>query len=152
MYMNRRGNPDRYITTDYFRDVVALIEKEKKVELIGVPLMANVDGVFKRFVRLDCMEDIYTKLSPAQRKRVQRKPWIPDVFANAHSERDIAGVVDRVAPSRGKVALFVEDTVVRQPPFVVRIHPAAVGDYRRRVVGVVLRPVHEAHNRHNALR
>ena len=64
MYMNRRGNPDRYITTDYFRDVVALIEREKKVELIGVPLMADVDGVFKRSVRLDSMDDIYTTLSP----------------------------------------------------------------------------------------
>ncbi|WP_068013795.1 hypothetical protein [Rhodoplanes sp. Z2-YC6860] len=64
MYMSRRGQPDRYITTDYFRDVVALIEREKKVELIGVPLMADVDGVFKRFVRLDSMQDIYTKLSP----------------------------------------------------------------------------------------
>lgn len=64
MYMSRRGKPDRYITTDYFRDVVALIEREKKVELIGVPLMADVDGVFKRFVRLDSMQDIYTKLSP----------------------------------------------------------------------------------------
>ena len=62
--MNRRGNPDRYITADYFRDVVALIEREKKVELIGVPLMADVDGVFKRSVRLDSMDDIYTTLSP----------------------------------------------------------------------------------------
>jgi len=64
MYMSRRGKPDRYITTDYFRDVVALVEREKKVELIGVPLMADVDGVFKRSVRLDSMQDIYTKLSP----------------------------------------------------------------------------------------
>jgi hypothetical protein len=64
MYMNRRGNPDRYITADYFRDVVALIEREKKVELVGVPLMADVDGIFKRSVRLDSMADIYTKLSP----------------------------------------------------------------------------------------
>jgi hypothetical protein len=63
-YVNKRNNELRNATTNYFRDVVALIEAEKSVEVIGVPIKADVDGIFSRSVRIDSIEDIYKKLSP----------------------------------------------------------------------------------------
>lgn len=63
-YINKRNNELRNATTNYFRDVVSLIEAEKLVEVIGVPLKADVDGIFSRSVRIDSIEDIYKKLSP----------------------------------------------------------------------------------------
>ena len=105
MYVNRRGNPDRYITTDYFRDVVAHIEREKKVELVGVPLMADVDGVFERFVRLDSMEDIYTTLSP----------YILDLLRSFNR-----GEGEAASDQRARMVAYrrarVPDKGVKQPP------------------------------------
>jgi hypothetical protein len=63
-YMSRRGDDISYFTARHFRDVVALIEAEKKVEIIGVPVKADVSRIFSRSVRIDSVEDIYRKLSP----------------------------------------------------------------------------------------
>src|SRR5262245_11208649 len=62
-YMSKRGDDISYFTARHFRDVVALIEAEKKVEIIGVPVKADVSRIFSRSVRIDCIEDIYGKLS-----------------------------------------------------------------------------------------
>jgi hypothetical protein len=63
-YVNQKNNELRNASTNYFRDVVALIEAEKFVDVIGVPIKADVDGIFSRSVRIDSIEDIYKKLSP----------------------------------------------------------------------------------------
>jgi cobaltochelatase CobT len=63
-YMSKRGDDISYFTTRHFRDVVAFIEAEKNVEIIGVPIKADVSGIFSRSVRIDSVEDIYRKLSP----------------------------------------------------------------------------------------
>jgi hypothetical protein len=63
-YMSKRGDDISYFTARHFRDVVALIEAEKKVEIIGVPVKADVSRIFSRSVRIDSVEDIYRKLSP----------------------------------------------------------------------------------------
>jgi len=63
-YVNKKNNELRNASTNYFRDVVALIEAEKHVDVIGVPIKADVDGIFSRSVRIDSIEDIYKKLSP----------------------------------------------------------------------------------------
>ncbi|HEX3441830.1 MAG TPA: hypothetical protein VHT93_15930 [Pseudolabrys sp.] len=63
-YINKKNRELRNATTNYFRDVVALIEAEKFVDVIGVPIQADVDGIFSRSVRIDSIEDIYKKLSP----------------------------------------------------------------------------------------
>jgi cobaltochelatase CobT len=63
-YMSKRGDDISYFTARHFRDVVASIEIEKKVEIIGVPIKADVSGIFSRSVRIDSVEDIYRKLSP----------------------------------------------------------------------------------------
>ena len=53
MYMNRRGNPDRYITADYFRDVVALIEREKKVVIEEIKMVEDTPD--------DLVHEIFTQ-------------------------------------------------------------------------------------------
>ena len=63
-YISKSKKELRNATTNYFRDVVALIEAEKRVDVIGVPIKADVDGVFSHSVRIDSIEDIYRKLSP----------------------------------------------------------------------------------------
>jgi cobaltochelatase CobT len=63
-YMSKRGGDISYFTARHFRDVVACIEAEKKVEIIGVPVKAGVSRIFSRSVRIDSVEDIYRKLSP----------------------------------------------------------------------------------------
>jgi hypothetical protein len=63
-YISKRGDDISYFTARHFRDVVAVIEAEKKVEIIGVPVKADVSGIFGRSVRIDSIEDIYGKLSP----------------------------------------------------------------------------------------
>ena len=63
-YVNKRNNELRNAATNYFRDVVALIEAEKRVEVIGVPIKSDLDGIFSRSVRIDSIADIYEKLSP----------------------------------------------------------------------------------------
>ena len=63
-YMSKKGDDISYFTARHFRDVVAFIEAEKKVEIIGVPIKADVSRIFSRSVRVDSIEDIYRKLSP----------------------------------------------------------------------------------------
>jgi hypothetical protein len=63
-YINKKNRELRNAAANYFRDVVALIEAEKFVDVIGVPIKADVDGIFSRSVRIDSIEDIYRKLSP----------------------------------------------------------------------------------------
>ncbi len=63
-YMSKKGDDISYFTGRHFRDVVAFIEAEKKVEIIGVPIKTDVSGIFSRSVRINSIEDIYGKLSP----------------------------------------------------------------------------------------
>ena len=63
-YMSKKGDDISYFTARHFRDVVAFIEAEKNVEMIGVPIKTNVSRIFSRSVRIDSIEDIYRKLSP----------------------------------------------------------------------------------------
>ncbi len=63
-YMSKKGDDISYFTARHFRDVVALIEAEKNVEIVGVPIKADVSRIFSRSVRIDSIEDIYRKLSP----------------------------------------------------------------------------------------
>jgi len=63
-YISKKNSELRNAATNYFRDVVALIEAEKLVDVIGVPIKADLDGIFSRSVRIDSIEDIYEKLSP----------------------------------------------------------------------------------------
>jgi len=63
-YMSKKGDDISYFTARHFRDVVALIEAEKHVEIIGVPVKADVSSIFSRSIRIDSIEDIYRKLSP----------------------------------------------------------------------------------------
>jgi hypothetical protein len=63
-YMSKKGDDISYFTGRHFRDVVALIEAEKKVEIIGVPIKTDVSRIFDRSIRVDSIEDIYGKLSP----------------------------------------------------------------------------------------
>jgi hypothetical protein len=63
-YVSKRGDDISYFTARHLRDVVAVIEAEQGVEIIGVSVKAEVSGVFSRSVRVDSIEDIYRKLSP----------------------------------------------------------------------------------------
>jgi hypothetical protein len=63
-YISKRGDDISHVTARHFRDVVAFIEAEKNVEIIGVPVKADVSRIFSRSVRIDSIEDIYRKLSP----------------------------------------------------------------------------------------
>jgi cobaltochelatase CobT len=63
-YLSKKGDDISYFTGRHFRDVVALLEGERNLEIIGVPIKADVSGIFSRSVRVDSVEDIYRKLSP----------------------------------------------------------------------------------------
>jgi cobalamin biosynthesis protein CobT len=63
-YIGNKGNHIRHLTTRHFHDVIVCLEAEKKAEIIGVSLNADVSGFFRRSVRMDSIEDIYRKLSP----------------------------------------------------------------------------------------
>jgi cobaltochelatase CobT len=63
-YISKNGSDISYFTARHFRDVVSFIEAEKNVEIIGVPIKADVSRIFSRSVRIDSIEDIYRKLSP----------------------------------------------------------------------------------------
>jgi len=63
-YISKKGDDISYFTARHFRDVVACIEAEENVELIGVSIKADVSGIFGRSIRIDSIEDIYRKLSP----------------------------------------------------------------------------------------
>jgi len=64
-YVSKKGDDISYFTARHFRDVVALIEAEKKVEIVGVPIKADVSRIFSRSIRIDSIEDIYRSLSPS---------------------------------------------------------------------------------------
>jgi cobaltochelatase CobT len=63
-YVSKKGDDISYFTARHFRDVIACIEADKHVEIVGVPIKADVSGIFSRCVRIDSIEDIYRKLSP----------------------------------------------------------------------------------------
>jgi cobaltochelatase CobT len=63
-YISKKGDDISYFTARHFRDVVALIEAEKKVEIVGVSIKADMSRIFDRSIRIDSIEDIYRKLSP----------------------------------------------------------------------------------------
>jgi Cobalamin biosynthesis protein CobT VWA domain len=63
-YVSKNGRDISYFTARHFRDVVAYIEAERKVEIVGVPVKAEVSRMFSRSVRIDSIEDIYRQLSP----------------------------------------------------------------------------------------
>jgi cobaltochelatase CobT len=63
-YISKKGNDVGYFSARHFRDVVALVEAEKNVEIIGVPIKADASGIFSRSVRVDSIGHIYEKLSP----------------------------------------------------------------------------------------
>jgi cobaltochelatase CobT len=63
-YISKKGDDISYFTARHFRDVVAFIEAGKDVEIIGVPVKADVSRIFSRSVRIDSIADIYRKLSP----------------------------------------------------------------------------------------
>ncbi|MGN6570656.1 MAG: cobaltochelatase CobT-related protein [Pseudolabrys sp.] len=63
-YVNKKNKEVGSATTNYFRDVAAVIEHEKLVDMVGVSIKADVGDVFSRAVRIDSIEDIYRKLSP----------------------------------------------------------------------------------------
>ncbi len=86
-YISKKGDDISYFTARHFRDVVALIEVEKKVEIVGVPIKTDVSGIFSRSVRIDSIEDIYGKLSPfvlalLRETADKRKVSGSDVFQN----------------------------------------------------------------------
>jgi cobalamin biosynthesis protein CobT len=62
-YISRKGDDISYFTARHFRDVVALIEAEKNVEIVGVPIKADVSRIFGRSVQVDSIRHIYEKLS-----------------------------------------------------------------------------------------
>ena len=89
-YMSKKGDEISYFTARHFRDVVALIEAEKKVEIVGVPIKADVSRIFSRSVRIDSIEDIYRKLSPFilallrelnEQKKPSFDPVAPTIFS-----------------------------------------------------------------------
>jgi hypothetical protein len=63
-YLSKKGDDISYFTARHFRDAVAVIEAEQKVEIVGVSIKADVSGIFSRSVRVDSIEDIFGKLSP----------------------------------------------------------------------------------------
>ncbi len=72
-------------------------EAEKFVDVIGVPIKADVDGVFSRSVRIDSMEDIYKKLSPYVLKMLRE-------FNNDEGEAAKARRLRMVAHRKARVA------------------------------------------------
>lgn len=63
-YLSKKGDDISYFTVRHFRDVVALIEAESKVEIVGVSIKSDVSNIFGRSLRIDSIEDIYRELSP----------------------------------------------------------------------------------------
>lgn len=96
-YINKKNKELRNATTNYFRDVVALMEAEKRVDVIGVPIKADLDGIFSRSVRIDSIEDIYKKLSPYVLKILRE-------FNNDEGEAAKARRLRMVAHRKARVA------------------------------------------------
>ena len=63
-YLSKKGDDISYFTARHFRDVVAVIEAENKVEIVGVSIKSDVSRIFSRSLRTDSIEDIYRELSP----------------------------------------------------------------------------------------
>jgi hypothetical protein len=96
-YVNKSNKELRNATAHYFRDVVALIEAEKFVDIIGVPIKADVDDIFSRSVRIDSIEDIYKKLSPYVLKLLRE-------FNNGEGEAAKARRLRMVAHRKARMA------------------------------------------------
>jgi cobalamin biosynthesis protein CobT len=63
-YLSKKGDDISYFTARHFRDVVAFIEAESNVDIVGVSIKSDISRTFSRSVRIDSIEDIYRKLSP----------------------------------------------------------------------------------------
>jgi cobaltochelatase CobT len=63
-FISKRGNDIGYFSTRHYRDVVAHIEAEENVVIVGVSIGEDVSDIFSRSVRIDSVQDIYEKLSP----------------------------------------------------------------------------------------
>jgi cobalamin biosynthesis protein CobT len=98
-YISKKGDDISYFTARHFRDVVALIEAEKHVEIIGVPVKADVSGIFRRSVRIDCIEDIYRKLSPCVLALLRE--------LNGHTRPAIANAIDSRMAARRRAKVIV---------------------------------------------
>jgi hypothetical protein len=96
-YISKKGANISYFTARYFRDVVALIEAEKHVEIIGVPVKADVSGIFSRSVRIDSIEDIYRKLSP----------FILALLREAHQHKSADTAIDSRTAERRRAKVIV---------------------------------------------
>jgi len=96
-YIGKRNKELSNATTNYFRDVVALMEAEKFVDVIGVSINADVDGIFSRAVRIDSIEDIYKKLSPYVLKLLREFNSDEGEAAKARRSRMVAHRKARVA-------------------------------------------------------
>jgi cobaltochelatase CobT len=98
-YISKKGDDISYFTARHFRDVVALIEAEKDVEIIGVPVKADVSRIFSRSVRIDSIEDIYRKLSPFSLALLRE--------LNGHKKRSADTTLDSRMVARRRARLVV---------------------------------------------
>ena len=98
-YISKKGDDISYFTARHFRDVVALIEAEKDVEIIGVPVKADVSRIFSRSVRIDSIEDIYRKLSPFSLALLRE--------LNGHKKRSADTALDSRMVARRRARLVV---------------------------------------------
>ena len=98
-YISKKGDDISYFTARHFRDVVALIEAEKRVEIIGVPVKADVSGIFRRSVRIDSIEDIYRKLSPFVLALLRE--------SNGHTKPAIETAIDSRMAARRRAKVIV---------------------------------------------
>jgi cobalamin biosynthesis protein CobT len=98
-YISKKGDDISYFTARHFRDVVALIEAEKDVEIIGVPVKADVSRIFSRLVRIDSIEDIYRKLSPFSLALLRE--------LNGHKKRSADTALDSRMVARRRARLVV---------------------------------------------
>jgi hypothetical protein len=77
-------------------------------------------------------------------------PRVPDVLADAQTQKGVAQLEDRGARPLAEVAVLVEDAVVRQVPLVVAVQDLAARDDGAGVVEVPVE-VHEPDRRRNSL-
>ena len=75
---------------------------------------------------------VHEQLGARQRQVGRRRPRLPHVLADRHADERLADLEqDEIAPRR-EIALFVEDSVVRQEPLAVdRLHVAVRADRAR---------------------
>lgn len=96
-YVNKSNKELRNATKNHFRDIVALVEAEKRVDVIGVSIKADVDDIFRRSVRIDSIDDIYKKLSPFVLKLLRDFDSGEGEAAKARRSRMVAHRKARVA-------------------------------------------------------